>query len=275
MSRPAPPPPSRLPALEPGTRRHREERHEAQRAEIVRIDRALARLESVLTDRSDRSEGGATPGVVFAALRGDARQPAKILLSSHRVPMIWRRPARPRDPVPQAEIFALTSLLDIHPTLLGAAGLRASLVSEPNPIALAQTTGLSLDAIDSSKAEQRFILLGARGDAGEVGIASGRDVYVRAASAFDVSGSRVPTELLEQHAPRFLTRSTAATWSSVGTMLWRDDVLSTDSPVPRLEFHLARLLRGPEAAERPLQPTPIPLESPRTPAPQERTESPR
>jgi hypothetical protein len=31
---------------------------------------------------------------------------------------------------------------------------------------------------------------------------------------------------------------------------WRRDVLSASSPVPRLEFHLARKLAAPRAAER-------------------------
>jgi len=214
----------------------------AQWAEIARVDRALARLESALTDPSDRSADGRAPGVLFAALRGDATAPDKIELASHRVPMIWRRAAESSAVLPPNEVFALTSLLDIHPTLRAAARLEPREANETSGVDSISQPGMPLDSADAARAEERFLLLRASGPDGDVGIASGRHVYVRAPSELDVAGSPVPSELLEKHAARFLTRSTAATWSSLGTMLWRSDVLSSDSPVPRLEFHLTRLL---------------------------------
>lgn len=226
--------------LEPNTTSQQKADH---RAEIARVDRALARLESALTDPLDRPRGGGPPGVLFAALRGDASQPTRVDLASHRVPMIWRKSAKSEAAIPPPEVFALTSLLDIHPTLRAAARLPAVTDSGTRRGDPTAPVGVALDFADTKRGDQRFLLLRAAGVEGDVGIASGRHIYVRKPSEFDAAGSPVPTELLEKHAPRFLTRSTAATWSSLGTTLWRNDVLSSDSPVPRLEFHLARLLR--------------------------------
>jgi hypothetical protein len=93
----------------------------------------------------------------------------------------------------------------------------------------------------------RFLLLRGTSERGEVGLASGPHLYVRRHDDLDGTGRPVPSSALAAHQPRFLTLAAggghAATSAELAPMPWREDVLSADSPVPRLEFHLARRLR--------------------------------
>ncbi|MEE8167016.1 MAG: sulfatase-like hydrolase/transferase [Myxococcota bacterium] len=206
------------------------------------IDRLVARLDGVLQDDARQA------GVLFAALRGTDPSQTGIGLSSHRVPMIWRAPATFRSGAPSQVSLALASLLDITPTLTASAGIPGP-ESGDRP-ALGHPLDRALGSV-----EDRFLLLRDSARNGEVGLASGPYLYVRKRSALDTTGRPVPSSALTAQAPRFLTLVSggAATAGSAGLahMPWRKDVLSTDSPVPRLEFHLARRLR--EEAESALE----------------------
>ncbi len=203
-------------------------------AGLSETDRLVARLDGLL-----ESESGA-PGVLFAALRGaDVRKPG-IGLASHRVALIWRPPEPLRPTAPRPVSDDLASLLDVSATLVASARLPG------NDTAGSPATDLSGLRPPDPEAE-RFLLLEDAAPGGEVGIAAGRDLYVRLPSPLDGTGRPVPTEELDRYAPRFLTRPAGLPAGSAPATTpkgpWRDDALAADSPVPRLEFHLARLLR--------------------------------
>jgi hypothetical protein len=204
-------------------------------ATLPEIDRLVSRLDAVL------GKGSADTGVLFASLRGNEPDETGIRLSTHRVPMIWRAPTSSTSAVRPQASFALASLQDILPTLLASAGIA------PLPTAESNVIGLDLDQIERAE-EDRFFLLEGTKEGRDVGLASGRTLYVRNKSALDASGQPVPTAALTLHAPRFLTlplESLSETRSArLPTLNWRDDVLSADSPVPRLEFHLSRKIQG-------------------------------
>jgi len=211
-------------------------------AGVSDIDRPLARLDAVLQDDARQA------GVLFAALRGADASQTGIELSSHRVPMIWRAPATSRSDSPAQVSQALASLLDIAPTLTASARIPGP-ESGDTP-----ATGRPLDRAPGS-VEDRFLLLRDTAQGGEVGLASGPYLYVRKRSALDTTGRPVPSSALAAQAPRFLTlvsdHAAATESAQLARMRWRKDVLSADSPVPRLEFHLARRLR--EEAESALE----------------------
>jgi hypothetical protein len=207
---------------------------------LSEIDRLVSRLESLV-------EGGKTStGVLVAGLRAAAPDQRGIGVSTHRVPIIWRAPAAGRVSAPKPVSYSAVSLTDIVPTLLAAASIppAATATGLPDP-----TRGLPLDALASADPE-RFLLLEDSARDGLVGLVSGPTVYVRKRSPFEQIGQAIPTEVLTGYAPRFLSlperdRDPELLASAVLPRLeWRSDVLSADSPVPRLEFHLARLLGG-------------------------------
>ena len=216
------------------------------------VDWLFSRLEGLFAGEVEvDGEMEEPPGVLFAALRGAPLRPAVppsdsesgIRLASHRVPILWRAPGTRRAELPRVS-FDLASLLDLAPTLARSAHRP---FSDPAPEAtLAGLPGRSLDSAPGER-EDRFLLLadGSRGS--EVGLVSGPFVYVRRISALDISGGPIPTPSLSELSPRFLMRSTRtpalAGSAGIADPAWREDVLSTDSPVPRLEFHLARQLR--------------------------------
>lgn len=198
---------------------------------------------------------------------------------SHRVPLIWRPPAideasaRSIPPVSRA----LASLYDIHPTLRAAAAIASppsdttetrtntskppngrdlSRLVRPAPLEEQPETALSGN-FDSTELPSEasgnapyFVLLEAAGD--QIGLASQETLYTRQRSPLDGTGRPVPTVSLEvrgakfskieREDPLFQGRPRAA---RLRTGPWRSDVLSSDSPVPQLEFHLARRLDRP------------------------------
>lgn len=203
-------------------------------ARLPELERLVSRLGALL----ENGEDGA--GVLFVALAGDPAETGEIDWRSHRVPMIWRAPARQRSAAPTPVSRALSSLLDIAPTLASVA--RVQVPDEPTP----EGPGRSLDSASTaaSDSSDRFLLVeGLR----EVGLASGQHLYVRGPSDLDGSGRPLPTSELERHGARFSTLPDAAQTATHRAALsagpWRVDVLRADSPVPRLEFHLARRLR--------------------------------
>ena len=204
-------------------------------ASVSDIDRLVSRLDAILGERSSGT------GVLFASLRGQEPDERGIRLATHRVPLIWRAPKSPRSTTRPTASFRLASLLDIVPTLLASAKITPQPTDESSPL------GMDLDRLQESQ-EDRFLLLEGAKMGKEVGLASGRTLYVRNKSALDASGEPVPTNVLTLHAPRFLTLPVDAISDAQSAQLppirWREDVLSADSPVPRLEFHLSRRIQG-------------------------------
>ena len=96
--------------------------------------------------------------------------------------------------------------------------------------------------------EERFLLLRSASGSGEVGLASGPHLYVRQSSPLDGTGRPVPTSQLHSLSPRYATvepidpSGASDRLAGIAPIAWREDVLSAQSPVPRLEFHLAQLL---------------------------------
>jgi hypothetical protein len=232
---------------------------------LIDLDRLLSRLSQIL----DRDQGGL--GILFLALRGESEPKAiegggvnqTIGWRSHRVPLIWRPPVR-AGPVPVAVSLRLAGLIDVVPTLRAAAHLArptstAAKSSDvvaivPTDVARDSEQGLDLSRlsrpqIGDAMPEDRYILLESMTAMGEVGLASARHLYARRASPLDGTGRPVPTSRLVPLEARFATlpaydplRDPAPGSARVEPGPWRDDVLDAQSPVPRLEFHLARQL---------------------------------
>jgi arylsulfatase A-like enzyme len=240
--------------------------HTQAGAGLGELDRLIDRLAHRLRDAERR------PGVLLVALAGERdgersaadsnQQREGIELRSHRIPLIWRAPsstgAGGGEPAPRV-IWRLASVLDVPATLRAAASVppRPRLEGERRgPLGRDLTTLLRpQEAIageqraDGGADDERFLLLRERLDSGEVGIASGPHLYVRPASPRDGSGRPMPTSELPSLGARFVTiappTETARETGRIARLEprpWRRDVLSTSSPVPRLEFHLARKL---------------------------------
>jgi arylsulfatase A-like enzyme len=223
---------------------------------VAELDRLISRLSQTLDEKS----GG--PGILFAALTGEPSgnasaesappaAPARIEWPTHRVPMLWRPPTRDAAP-PIAVSFELVSLLDVLPTFRSAAGLPARFGPpdfEPEGRDLGVVTHLGEPG--QAELEDRIVLLEAvdSSPGHDVGLATKTHVYARRTSPIDGSGRPVPTDQLLALAARFNTiptldpaQSRNLRSASLAPGPWRSDVLSSESPVPRLEFHLARLL---------------------------------
>jgi hypothetical protein len=257
--------------------------HADHEAGLVELDRLLSRLSQTL----DRENGDL--GILFLALRGE-RAPASsgirattdvnrtIGWRSHRVPLIWRPPT-PADPTlsPAPVSRRLASLMDIRPTLRAAAQLPAPDAStsegdRPPNISWPFGDGRDLSAIasrqrDDTTSGERFVLLEATEAGGEVGLASQNHLYTRNASPLDGTGRPVETSSLIPLSARFATLPKRDSQSDsgmnsarLGPEPWRSDVLDAESPVPRLEFHLARLLGAKRDARK--QPRRIPGHNP-------------
>ena len=245
--------------------------HADRDAGLVDLDRLLSRLSQIL----DREEGGL--GIFFLALRGEREPKAieggevdqTISWRSHRVPLIWHPPVG-AGPEPVKVSLHLTALIDVAPTLRAAAHLArptSSTTSLSDPVTLvpadvARNSEQGLDLGRLSRPQigdampdmpdmpwERYILLEGMTATGEVGLASARHLYARRASPLDGTGRPVPTSQLVPLEARFATlpaydpmRDPAPSSARVEPAPWRDDVLGAQSPVPRLEFHLARQL---------------------------------
>lgn len=242
--------------------------HADRDAGLIDLDRLLSRLSQIL----DREEAGL--GILFLALRGESEPKAidgagvnhTIGWQSHRVPLIWRPPVS-AGPTPAAVSPHLAGLIDVAPTLRAAAHLARPTSSTTHSsdlvtIAAADVARNSEQGLDLGRLsrplidgampdmpEDRYILLEGVTATGEVGLASARHLYARRASPLDGTGRPVPTSLLVPLEARFSTlpaydplRDPAPSSARVEPGPWRDDVLNAQSPVPRLEFHLARQL---------------------------------
>ena len=244
----------------------------------IELDRLLARLAQSLEPETGRA------GVLFAALRGEdpsltdsaLAATSTISWSTHRVPLIWRPPTTPNASVP-AICYRLASLVDIAPTLLAAAHAMPAPSAEVGEAAEAAFRGRDLTLLSrlqplDGELEDRFVFLDTNASDGEIGLASEMHLYVRRRSVLDGSGSPIPTTELFGQGARFATlpirdglRDPAPRSATLEPGPWRRDVLAAQSPVPRLEFHLARRLGGPTPAAHPVtQPVTQPATLPAT-----------
>jgi hypothetical protein len=220
---------------------------------------------------ASRDSSAGTSGATLGGISNgtSAETFATIDWRSHRVPLIWRAPTQGGGTVPPVS-RRLASLYDIAPTLRAAAALSNEHRSEARtpqhaPLGrdLSQLIRPPVDTAPASNAtdqsaldESFFVLLEAAGD--QVGLASQNHLYARQRSPLDGTGRPVPTASLEVRRARFSTiqpedplfqgRPRAA---RLRTGPWRSDVLSSDSPVPQLEFHLARRLDRPSETPTP------------------------
>ncbi len=240
--------------------------HADREAGLVDLDRLLSRLSQTL----DVDQGG--PGILFLALRGERAVAANKLAGvastigwrTHRVPLIWRPPTAEGHPAPPGVSRRLASLIDIAPTLRAAARLprsaprwpSASPVPPDDPADALRIrpqgrdlSRLALARISDPMARDRLFLLDTLNSNGDVGLASTKYLYTRRKSPLDGTGRPVPASLLVPLAARFATLPEYEPLSNAGPgsarlqpSAWRSDVLATQSPVPRLEFHLARQL---------------------------------
>lgn len=224
------------------------------------------------------SSASARASARIASARKSAGIFEQIAWRSHRVPLIWRPPAvgdSPAQSIPPVS-RALASLYDINPTLRAAAALPSpdtdTADTAPNTFQASRGRDLSQliraeirpetgetdpdrgsgpsETAESLGTLPFFVLLEAAGD--QVGLASQDYLYTRQRSPLDGTGRPVPTVWLEvrgakfskieREDPLFQGRPRAA---RLRTGPWRTDVLSSDSPVPQLEFHLARRLDRP------------------------------
>lgn len=232
------------------------------------LDRLISRLSRTL---EGTPEG---PGILFVALRGEVAAaggesengpagtsvaPAGIEWSSHRVPMIWRPPSRADGTQGAARVSRrLATLVDIATTLGAVAHVRthASDTSGEDD-AGRDLRQLALPIGTGPPPEERFVLLqsassGAASGAepgAEVGLATDLHLYRRRASPLDGSGRSVPTESLRALEARYAVvpqldpiQDPSPRDASLSPGVWREDILRAQSPVPRLEFHLARRL---------------------------------
>lgn len=239
---------------------------------LMELDRLIDRLAGDF----DRDENA--PGILLASLAGEEPERPeagvavgadgdRITVRSHRIPLIWRPPGRSRasEPTPGVR-FRLVSLLDVAPTLRAAADLPAPARRSvfwgrdlaPATPSLSSSVAESASAASPDSAE-RFLLLRSptrSGQADEIGLASHDHLYVRRESPRDGSGRPVPAAELAHFQPRFTPIAPSELTSPdtdgsprpgravLAPAAWRRDVFRTESPVPRLEFHLARRLAG-------------------------------
>jgi len=224
--------------------------HADREAGLVELDRLLSRLSQTF----DGEDGG--PGILFLALRGERESAAPGMRTTtgadrtigwrtHRVPMVWRPPAK-NDPssIPIPVSRRLATLMDIVPTLRAAAQLPTPDDSRPHGSGRDLGGNASHQPSDSTNLE-RFLLLETAERGGDVGLASQQHLYVRNASPLDGTGRPVETSALNSVAARFATLPDYDPLPNSARLApgpWRKDVLAAESPVPRLEFHLARQL---------------------------------
>lgn len=215
--------------------------HLSEAPSLDALDRTLDRIDVAFGDRRR--------GVLVAALAGAPERPA-LHWERHRIPLLWRPPTPGPSDAPDVS-FRLAGLEDVRPTLLAAGGLLDGPLDDPEALVGAgRDLGALARAPRSGDAEdERRILLGGGPSDGAVGLATATHVYARDPAAFDGSGSPLPTETLGAHRARFLPlplpdplRHPAPRSAALRPGPWRRDVLATDSPVPSLEFHLARRL---------------------------------
>jgi len=251
--------------------------HAERDAGLVELDRLVSRLSRTL----DPAEDG--PGVLFLALRGEPEPVAPENLGAldvdrtigwrtHRVPLIWRPPTLD-GPARASVSRRLASLMDIVPTLRAAAHLPPTPSKSDDDVSSydSQLRGAGRDLgaserpqNDDASSEQRFLLLEVSGEVSgtgsEVGLASRNHLYTRQSSPLDGTGRPVQTSSLIPLAARFaslpdhdplLDPATDSAQLEPGP--WRKDVLDAESPVPRLEFHLAHQLGARRDALRSIQ----------------------
>ena len=226
---------------------------------LTEFDRLISRLNETL------SRGEQSAGILFAGLRGDPREglPGTIGWATHRIPLLWRPPSGGGTRGEPRVSRRLAGLGDIAPTLRAAAriheegdGHATEANTAPTPFA-----GRNLGSLTSKVGAplgDRFILLETPAAKGPVGLASEAHLYVRDASALDGTGEPVPTESLVIHRARFSAlpdfdplRHAARRSAGLEPGPLREDVLDAQSPVPRLEFHLARRLGAPRLEDSP------------------------
>jgi hypothetical protein len=242
--------------------------HADREAGLVELDRLFSRLSQTL----EGEDGG--PGILFLALRGEHENltaesgtttegSRTIGWRSHRVPLIWRPSTRHRpDGQDHAAVSRrLASLMDIRPTLRTAAHLtlasgskdRDDEAPKASPIRrMGRVLGArERDQPDEATSQERFLLLVVPEVGGEVGLASQNHLYTRHASPLDGTGRPVQTSSLIPLAARFSTLpkhdplyDPTVYSARLEPGPWRKDVLDAESPVPRLEFHLARQLEA-------------------------------
>lgn len=222
--------------------------HLAGAKDLDALDLTLARVDVAFGDRRHR-------GVLVVALAGELDAPS-LTWVRHRVPLLWRSPT-PAPPDGPGVSFRLASLEDVKPTLLAAAGG----TPRGNPDAsVPGRRGRDLARLakaprsTEAEDERRILLGGGRDDA--VGLATATHLYARNRTAFDGSGQPIPIETLTVHQARFAplplpdpVRHPAPRSGALRPGPWRRDVLASDSPVPSLEFHLARRLAEGEREE--------------------------
>jgi hypothetical protein len=233
--------------------------HANRDAGLIELERLLSRLSQTL------DSGQNAPGILFTSLRGEReaenlgleRTGQRITWRTHRVPLIWRPPLDDEDRPPRVS-RRLASLLDVAPTLRAAARVSGRVSSVEAPEAqtakaeAAQSIGRDLGRLARiptarTNDPERFVLLRVPDPEGEVGLASRNHLYTRRSSPLDGSGRPVPMASLAALKARFasipMNESTSGSTARTARLdigLWRTDILDTDSPAPRLEFHLAR-----------------------------------
>ncbi len=164
---------------------------------------------------------------------------------------------RPEGGTPERYVL-LTTRLAAEPSTAGPTGHRPSpgprgAGRPPEPAATSEGSGdRATDARNGRKADATAAPDATERLSGEVGLATEEHLYVRARSRRDGTGEPVATDRLEAHDARFarVIRGRARPGSPSESHLqlgpWRSDVLASDSPVSRLEYHLARRLARPE-----------------------------
>ena len=241
--------------------------HAAGGDDIEALDRLVARLAPSL--ERDR----AAPALVFVALRGEAELPDDAATEpgadpgratsafgasarrhgvdwrSHRVPLIWRPPGAGEAGAsngPGRISRRLASLLDIAPTLRAVAHVESAAAAAARGEDSRDLRRLALPLQAQEPNPERFLLLEAQE---EVGLATAAHLYRRRTSPLDGSARPVPTEGLRGLDARFASvplldpiRDPVPDSARLRPGRWREDVLSPESPVPRLEFHLAQRL---------------------------------
>ena len=230
--------------------------HADRDAGLYELDRLLSRLWQTLGDRSDG------PGILFVALRGEEEPTAEVAGTgigwrTHRIPLIWRPPPRLEgSATPTRVSHRLASLFDVATTLRGVSHVRPRLSDGADPVRPEgrDLRQLALPRPAGDSPEERFVLLETSAPNSEVGLATRSHLYRRRSSPLDGSARPVPTDSLRTLQARYASlprlgplQSPSPRDAAFSPGAWREDVLSAESPVPRLEFHLARRLARPSA----------------------------